>query len=80
MTELKLKKWDVVEQLKTDEDMALIGQAYEACAVRFDWRRGDVVMLDNMLTAHARDPFEGPRKIVVAMGEMMSREPLEVAA
>ena len=23
MTELKLKKWDVVEQLKTDEDMAL---------------------------------------------------------
>ncbi|WP_186082406.1 TauD/TfdA family dioxygenase [Burkholderia gladioli] len=63
-----------------DEDMALIGQAYEACAVRFDWRRGDVVMLDNMLTAHARDPFEGPRKIVVAMGEMMSRDPLEVAA
>ena len=23
MTELKMKKWDVVEQLKTDEDMAL---------------------------------------------------------
>ena len=23
MTELKLKKWDVVEQIKTDEDMAL---------------------------------------------------------
>jgi hypothetical protein len=26
-------------------------------------------MLDNMLTAHARDPFEGPRKVVVAMAQ-----------
>ncbi|TCK33797.1 alpha-ketoglutarate-dependent taurine dioxygenase [Paraburkholderia sp. BL8N3] len=56
-----------------DEGMAVIGRAYEACAVRFRWQQGDVVMLDNMLTAHARDPFEAPRKIVVAMGEMMSR-------
>eukprot|EP01041_Mallomonas_annulata_P034217 gene34217-56948_t len=29
-------------------------------------------MLDNMLAAHARDPYEGPRKIVVAMGAMRS--------
>ena len=32
-------------------------------------------MLDNMLTSHARMPFTGPRKIVVAMGEMMSARP-----
>ncbi len=56
--------------------MALIGQAYEDCAVRFDWRQGDVIMLDNMLAAHARDPFEGPRKIVVAMGAMFDRAAL----
>ncbi|MET0266308.1 MAG: amino acid adenylation domain-containing protein [Duganella sp.] len=60
-----------------DATMELIGQTYEACAVRFDWRQGDVVMLDNMLAAHARDPFEGPRKIVVAMGEMVHRADLE---
>ncbi|NVM79668.1 amino acid adenylation domain-containing protein [Duganella sp. SG902] len=59
-----------------DETMAIIGQAYEDCAVRFDWRKGDVVMLDNMLAAHARDPFEGPRKIVVAMGAMFNRADL----
>jgi hypothetical protein len=35
----------------------------------FPWVGGDVLMLDNMLTAHARDPFEGPRKVVVAMAE-----------
>jgi hypothetical protein len=26
-------------------------------------------MLDNMLTAHARAPFKGPRKVIVAMAE-----------
>ncbi|WP_248800894.1 TauD/TfdA family dioxygenase [Pseudomonas sp. MWU13-2105] len=57
-----------------DSVMSLIGEAYEACAVRFDWRKGDVVMLDNMLAAHARDPYEEPRLIVVAMGEMTARD------
>ncbi|AZG15470.1 condensation domain-containing protein [Cupriavidus pauculus] len=59
-----------------DDVMALLGALYEACAVRFDWRQGDVAMLDNMLAAHARDPFEGPRKIVVAMGDMFERRDL----
>jgi hypothetical protein len=27
------------------------------------------MMLDNMLTAHARSPFSGSRKVVVAMAE-----------
>ncbi|MFB4394864.1 MULTISPECIES: amino acid adenylation domain-containing protein, partial [unclassified Pseudomonas] len=62
-----------------DQTMALIGELYEACAVRFDWRKGDVILLDNMLAAHARDPFEGPRKICVAMGEMIERRTLEAA-
>jgi hypothetical protein len=46
---------------------------YERCTVRFDWRAGDVLMLDNMLVAHARDPYQGPRKIVVAMSELVER-------
>lgn len=62
-----------------DETMAIVGRTYEECAVRFDWRRGDVVMLDNMLAAHARDPYEGPRKIVVAMGAMFERATLRAA-
>jgi hypothetical protein len=62
-----------------DEVMALVGELYEACAVRFDWHKGDVILLDNMLAAHARDPFEGPRKIVVAMGEMIERSALHLA-
>lgn len=46
--------------------------AYAAETVRFDWRREDVLMLDNMLVAHGREPFSGPRKIVVAMAEPCS--------
>ncbi|MBC3366005.1 condensation domain-containing protein, partial [Pseudomonas sp. SWRI154] len=60
-----------------DEVMARIGELYEACAVRFDWQKGDVILLDNMLVAHARDPFEGPRKIVVAMGDMYDHASLQ---
>jgi len=63
-----------------DADMATIGEAYEACAVRFPWEQGDVLMLDNMLAAHARDPFDGPRKIVVAMGAMFDRTALDDGA
>lgn len=63
-----------------DDVMALIGELYEACAVRFAWRQGDVVMLDNMLAAHARDPYQGPRKIVVAMGDMFERKDLPTLA
>ncbi|WP_431266589.1 TauD/TfdA family dioxygenase [Roseateles chitinivorans] len=59
-----------------DATMAVVGQTYEACAVRLDWRQGDIIMLDNMLAAHARDPYEGPRKIVVAMGAMFDRASL----
>jgi acyl transferase domain-containing protein/alpha-ketoglutarate-dependent taurine dioxygenase/acyl carrier protein len=64
----------------SDETMAVVGRVYEECAVRFDWQQGDIVMLDNMLAAHARDPFEGPRKIVVAMGAMFDRAALEGAS
>ncbi|WP_437277986.1 amino acid adenylation domain-containing protein [Sorangium sp. So ce375] len=56
------------------ETTRALGEAYERCAVRFPWQEGDIILLDNMLVAHGRDPFSGPRKIVVAMGEMMTAE------
>jgi hypothetical protein len=35
--------------------------------VLFSWRRGDLLVLDNLLAAHGRKPFEGDREILVAM-------------
>jgi hypothetical protein len=40
---------------------------YREVMVQFPWRYGDVLMLDNMLALHARAPFTGPRKVMVAM-------------
>jgi alpha-ketoglutarate-dependent taurine dioxygenase len=35
--------------------------------VEFPWQKGDVVLLDNILSLHARNAFTGPRKILTAM-------------
>jgi hypothetical protein len=55
----------------SDAVMDHVGEVYEKHAVRFTWREGDIVSLDNMLTAHARDSYVGPRKIVVALGDLV---------
>ncbi|NEA33595.1 TauD/TfdA family dioxygenase [Streptomyces sp. SID13031] len=36
-------------------------------ATAFDWQVGDFLVIDNMLVAHGRMPFEGPRRVLVAM-------------
>ncbi|MEG4885837.1 amino acid adenylation domain-containing protein [Microcoleus sp. F8-D3] len=54
-----------------DSVMAQIHAVYAQAAVSFPWQAGDILMLDNMLAAHSRNPFIGSRKIVVAMGEMI---------
>ena len=52
-----------------DDDVAAVEAAYDAVQVSFPWRRGDVLLLDNMLTAHGRTPYSGPRRILVAMSD-----------
>jgi alpha-ketoglutarate-dependent taurine dioxygenase len=54
-----------------DVVMAKLGELYWRLAVQFPWQNGDMILLENMLVAHARNPFVGPRKIAVAMGEMV---------
>ena len=47
--------------------------AYDAETVTIPWQEGDIMMLDNMLAAHGREPYTPPRQIVVGMAEPWSR-------
>jgi alpha-ketoglutarate-dependent taurine dioxygenase len=47
---------------------------YEQFTVSFAWQKGDVLLLDNMMVAHGRAPYEGARKILVGMAEPTRRE------
>jgi alpha-ketoglutarate-dependent taurine dioxygenase len=51
---------EVLEQLR---------DAYHQETVVFPWQVGDVLLLDNMSTAHGRRPFTGARKVVVSMAD-----------
>lgn len=47
-------------------------QAYQQCETKFSWHDGDILVLDNLACAHAREPYSGRREHLVAMGDMGS--------
>lgn len=54
------------------ETIDQIRNAYQRESIFFKWEKNDVLLMDNMLFAHGRMPFGGPRKILVAMGDPVS--------
>ena len=49
------------------EVMDLIRSAYAQTRIKFTWSRNDLLLLDNMLFTHGREPYTGPRKVLVGM-------------
>jgi alpha-ketoglutarate-dependent taurine dioxygenase len=47
--------------------------AYLNQLTEFTWQKGDLLLLDNVLVGHARTPFTGPRTVLVAMADPITR-------
>jgi hypothetical protein len=51
------------------DDLASIRNAMSSLEVSFEWRSGDVLLLDNMQVGHGRKRFRGKRRVLAAMND-----------
>ena len=61
---------DVLEHLR---------EIYREETVSFRWQEHDILMLDNMMSAHGRNPYVGPRRVLVGMSEPFSHKQAQEA-
>ncbi|AJQ92805.1 TauD/TfdA family dioxygenase [Gynuella sunshinyii] len=52
-----------------EEVILTLRELYQKHSVLFPWKKKDVILIDNMLLAHGRQPFKGERNILVTMTE-----------
>ena len=52
-----------------EDIVELINEVYDANTAREPWQAGDLLVVDNVRTSHSREPFEGPREVLVAMAD-----------
>ncbi len=54
------------------DDLEAIRAAYQKNMITFQWREGDLLLLDNMLYSHGRLPYTGARRVLVGMAGEVS--------
>jgi alpha-ketoglutarate-dependent taurine dioxygenase len=52
-----------------EDVVQLLNEVYEANTKREPWQPGDLMMADNIRSAHSREAYDGPREVLVAMAE-----------
>lgn len=50
-----------------EADLAQVTRVYDEVSLALPWQAGDIIINNNMLMAHGRQPYTGDRKILVAM-------------
>ena len=66
-------KGEPIEDAILDEVRRVAGEVSAAVP----WRQGDLLVIDNMLTCHGRQPYKGPRKILVSMTGAINQHGLD---
>jgi alpha-ketoglutarate-dependent taurine dioxygenase len=56
-----------------EDVVELLNEVYEANTVREPWQAGDLMLVDNIRMAHSREPYEGPREVLVGMADPVRR-------
>jgi hypothetical protein len=49
------------------EDLQAVYDSFDALTVAIPWQAGDMMLIDNIVAAHGRYPFEGERDVQVAL-------------
>ena len=52
-----------------EDVVALLNSVYEAHTAREPWQDGDLMLVDNIRTAHSREAYEGPREVLVGLAD-----------
>jgi alpha-ketoglutarate-dependent taurine dioxygenase len=52
-----------------EDVVELINEVYKANTMREPWQAGDLMLVDNIRSAHSREPFTGPREVLVGMAD-----------
>jgi alpha-ketoglutarate-dependent taurine dioxygenase len=60
-----------------EDDLRRIRAAYAQATYWFEWQKHDLLLLDNMLYTHGRQPYQGERQVLVGMARPASARGLE---
>jgi alpha-ketoglutarate-dependent taurine dioxygenase len=52
-----------------EDVVQLLNEVYETHTRREPWQAGDLMLVDNIRTAHSREAYEGPREVLVGMAD-----------
>ena len=52
-----------------EDIVELLNQTYEVCTKREPWQAGDLLLVDNIRTAHSREPYEGAREVLAGLAD-----------
>jgi alpha-ketoglutarate-dependent taurine dioxygenase len=63
-----------------DATVALLGTILDRESVGVTLKPGEMLLLDNMLVAHSRGPFEGERQVVATLGELTQERDVQLAS